>query len=96
MKSNRCCGSATVLRVAQGYAEAWLGSPTAMFDVYVNDKRHLLVVRKGYPIPAADAPDRWRKMRKKVTSVSDEIQLAVQNRGYYKRKVKDLKRSWPT
>jgi hypothetical protein len=63
-----------------------------MFDVYLNDRRDLLVVRRGSPIPVADASGRWRK-RKKVTSVSDDIRLAVQCRGYYKRKLKDFKKS---
>jgi hypothetical protein len=63
-----------------------------MFDVYLNDRRDLLVVRKGFPLPVADASGRWRK-RKKVVSVSDEIRRAVQSRGYYMRKLKDLKRS---
>ncbi|WP_024519098.1 hypothetical protein [Bradyrhizobium sp. Tv2a-2] len=61
-----------------------------MFDVYLNDRRDLLVVRKGFPIPVAGASGRWRK-RKKVVSVSDDIRLAVQSRGYYMRKLKDLK-----
>jgi hypothetical protein len=61
-----------------------------MFDVYLNDRRDLLVVRKGIPISVAGASGRWRK-RKKVVSVSDDIRLAVQSRGYYMRKLKDLK-----
>ncbi len=64
-----------------------------MFDVYLNDRRDLLVVRRGFPIPAADASGRWRKRKRKVVSVSDEIRLAVQSRGYYMRKLRDLKKS---
>lgn len=62
-----------------------------MFDVYLNDRRDLLVVRKGTPVPAPNFSGRWRK-RKKVASVSDEIRLAVQRHGYYMRKLKDLKK----
>lgn len=62
-----------------------------MFDVYLSDRRDLLVVRKGFPLPVADASGKWRKRKRKVISVSDEIRLAVQSRGYYKRKLKDLK-----
>ena len=60
-----------------------------MFDVYLNTKRDLLVVRNGLPIP--DASGRWRKM-KKVASVSDDIKLAVQRQGYYMRKLTDFKK----
>ncbi len=63
-----------------------------MFDVYINDRRDLLVLRKGFPLPSIGPSDRWRK-RKRATSVSEEIRLAVQDRGYYRRKVKDLKRT---
>jgi hypothetical protein len=69
----------------------WAGG-RRMFDVYLNDRRDLLVVRRGSAIPVADASGRWRK-RKKVASVSDAIRLAVQSRGYYVRKLKDLKKS---
>ncbi len=61
-----------------------------MFDVYLSDRRHLLVVRKGLPIPVANASGRWRKAKKKAVSVSDEIRLAVQRHGYYMRRVRDL------
>ncbi len=57
-----------------------------MFDVYLNRRRDLLVVRKGFPIPIAAG--RWRKRKKKVLSVSPEIGLAVQSQGYYIRKLK--------
>ena len=49
---------------------------TAMFDVYLSDRRVLLVVRKGFSIPLDDASSRWRKSKKRVISVSDEISLA--------------------
>lgn len=62
-----------------------------MFDVYLNDKRDLLVVRKGFPIPLSKPLSRWRKKRK-VVSVSDHIGRAVQNQGYYIRKLKEFKK----
>jgi hypothetical protein len=62
-----------------------------MFDVYLNDKRDLLVVRNGLPIPLSDASGRWRK-KKKVVSVSEDIKLAVQTQGYYRRKLTDFKK----
>lgn len=62
-----------------------------MFDIYLNDRRDLLVVRKGFPIPAA--PGKWRKKKERVVSVSDEIRVAVESQGYYMRKLKDLKAS---
>ena len=62
-----------------------------MFDVYLNTKRDLLVVRNGWPIPLPDASSRWRK-KKKVASVSEDIKLAVQRQGYYMRKLMDFKK----
>lgn len=62
-----------------------------MFDVYVNDKRDLLVVRKGFPIPHSEAPIRWRK-KKRAAIVSEEIKRAVQKQGYYRRKL-NIKRA---
>ena len=61
-----------------------------MFDVYLSNRRDLLVVRKGFLIPLADKPTKWRKRKKKVVSVSDEIRQAVATQGYYMRKVRDL------
>ena len=57
-----------------------------MFDVYLNDKRDLLVVRKGVPIPHSEAPIRWRK-KKRAAVVSEEIKRAIQKQGYYLRKL---------
>ena len=62
-----------------------------MFDVYLNNRRDLLVVRKGLPIPLGRAPGKWRKSKKKVVKVSDEIRSAVQRQGYYVRKLSDLR-----
>ena len=62
-----------------------------MFDVYLNDRRDLLIVRNGSPIPLADRTGRWRK-KKKTVSVSGEIKLAVQRQGYYMRKLKDFRK----
>ena len=74
----------------RNYAEFGWGA-AAMFDVYLNDRRDLLVVRKGLPIPPADVSGRWRK-KKRAVSVSEEISRAVQRQGYYKRKIKSLTR----
>jgi hypothetical protein len=65
------------------------GGAGAMFDVYLNDRGDLLVVRKGLTLSLlGDGSARWRK-KKRVVSVSDEICRAVQNQGYYIRKRKD-------
>jgi hypothetical protein len=61
-----------------------------MFDVYLNDRRDLLVVRRGFPIPVGDASGRWRKRKRRVASVSEAIRRAVQRQGYYMRKVGDF------
>ena len=63
-----------------------------MFDVYLSDRRDLLVVRKGFAIPLGDASGRWRKSKKRVASVSAEIELAVEKQGYYMRRRTDLKK----
>ena len=63
-----------------------------MFDVYLNDKRDLLVVRRGSSLPAC-ASGRWRKKKKRVLSVSDEIRSAVQSQGYYMRRVSGSKKN---
>ena len=59
-----------------------------MFDVYLNDRRDLLVVRKGFRLPTEDASGRWRK-KKKIGRVSEEIRRAVLEHGYYLRKLKE-------
>jgi hypothetical protein len=58
---------------------------------YLNDRRDLLVVRRGLPIPPfGPGSGRWRK-KKGAVSVSDEIHRAVQKNGYYVRKLKQMK-----
>ena len=64
-----------------------------MFDVYLNGRRDLLVVRRGGPVPSSDASGRWRKRKRRVASVSEEIMRAVQRQGYYMRKQSDLRKS---
>ena len=59
-------------------------------DVYLNTKRDLLVVKKGYPMPPVAAQGKWRKSKKRVIKVSDEISSALQRQGYYMRKLRDL------
>ncbi|WGD55265.1 hypothetical protein QA641_16135 [Bradyrhizobium sp. CB1650] len=61
-----------------------------MFDVYLSDKHDLLVVRKGFPIPLVGTSGRWRKRKKKVLKVSDEIKSTVQRQGYYMRKLREI------
>ena len=58
-------------------------------DVYLNTKRDLLIVKKGFPVPVA-AQGKWRKSKKRVIKVSDEISSALQRQGYYMRKLRDL------
>ena len=61
-----------------------------MFEVYLSDKHHLLVIEKGFPLPAILGPRKWRKSKKKVIRVSAEIQLALQRQGYYLRKLSEI------
>ena len=65
-----------------------------MFVVYLNNRRDLLVVRNGLPIPVTEASARWRKRKRgRLTSVSEEIRVAVQKQGYYMRRLGGLKKS---
>ena len=64
-----------------------------MFDVYLNGRRDLLVVPRGFPVPPSDASGRWRKRKRRVASVSEEIRRAVQRQGYYIRKVGDFRKN---
>jgi hypothetical protein len=65
-----------------------------MFDIYLSDKRaHLLVVRKGGVIPLGGTSARWRKKKRTVVTVSDEIRLAVQRDGYYSRRLGEIRKA---
>ncbi|MCA6100618.1 hypothetical protein [Bradyrhizobium australafricanum] len=64
-----------------------------MVEVYFNVRRDLLVVKKGLPVPAVSAQGKWRKSKKRVVRVSEEIRQAVQSHGYYMRKLSDLKKN---
>jgi hypothetical protein len=59
-----------------------------MFDVYFNHKRDLLVVGKGTARPVLGSPNNWRKSKKRVVKVSDEIKSAVEKQGYYVRRLR--------
>ncbi|WP_271590750.1 hypothetical protein [Bradyrhizobium sp. CCBAU 53415] len=63
-----------------------------MFDVYRNHKRDLLVLSSGSPVPVLYSVHKWRRSRKRVLKVSDEIRSAVHGQGYY---VRSLVRSSP-
>ncbi|MCG2631050.1 hypothetical protein L6654_30910 [Bradyrhizobium sp. WYCCWR 13023] len=56
-----------------------------MFDVYRNGASHLLVLKVGSPIPPACSGKRWRKSRRRILKVSDEIKCVIQRQGYYVR-----------
>ncbi|MET4118239.1 hypothetical protein ABIB90_008051 [Bradyrhizobium sp. JR4.1] len=62
-----------------------------MFDVYRNDKRGLLVLSTGSAVPAVYSAHTWRKSRKRVLKVSNEIKSAVQAQGYYIRSLRATK-----
>ena len=59
-------------------------------DVYLSTRRDLLVVKKGSPIPRVAVPGSWRKSKKRVVKVSEEIRSAIQAHGYYMRNLRDL------
>ena len=58
-------------------------------DVYLSTRRDLLVVKKRILRSlAVAAPGSWRKSKKRVVKVSDEIRSALQAQGYYMRKLR--------
>ena len=63
-----------------------------MVEVYFNVRRDLLVVRKEFPVPGIGVEGKWRKSKKRVIRLSEEIRQAVQSQGYYIRRLSDLKR----
>ncbi|MFQ3458486.1 hypothetical protein GPL21_05790 [Bradyrhizobium pachyrhizi] len=64
-----------------------------MVEVYSNVRRDLLVVKKGFPVPDIGVEGKWRKSKKRVIRVSEEIRQVVQSQGYYMRKLSDLKKN---
>jgi len=62
-----------------------------VFDVYRKGTRDLLVLKSGSPLPAAYSGKRWRKSRRRILKVSDEIKSAVQREGYYVRSSRPTK-----
>ncbi|MGY4573391.1 hypothetical protein GPL21_41300 [Bradyrhizobium pachyrhizi] len=62
-----------------------------MVEVYFNVRRDLLVVKKGFSFPGVSAQGKWRKSRKRIIKVSEEIRQAVQSQGYYIRKLSHLR-----
>ncbi|MGY2930809.1 hypothetical protein ACVWZV_009534 [Bradyrhizobium sp. GM5.1] len=62
-----------------------------VFDVYRNDKRDLLVLSTGSGVPVLYSAHKWRKSRKRVLKVSDEIKSAVRAQGYYLRSLRAAK-----
>ncbi|WP_271593305.1 hypothetical protein [Bradyrhizobium sp. CCBAU 65884] len=63
-----------------------------MFDVYRNGKRDLLVLSTGSAIPGAFSTNRWRKSRRRILKVSEEIRSTVQRQGYYVRSLRVTKK----
>ncbi|WP_141934491.1 hypothetical protein [Bradyrhizobium sp. UNPA324] len=58
-----------------------------MFDVYISEKRELLVVSCGSKPSVAGQPAKWRKSKKRIKSVSTEIRSAIESRGFYLRRL---------
>ena len=55
-----------------------------MFDVYLNNRRDLLVVRNGLPIPVTEASGRWRKRKSgRLARISHSVEA---HRGANQRK----------
>jgi hypothetical protein len=83
-----CCIRATL--PCPGSDKLHSSTGLSMFDVYLNGKRDLLVVKGGSPIHLTGTSGRWKRKRR-VVSVSDEIRSAVESQGYYRRKLSGAK-----
>lgn len=64
-----------------------------MFDVYLDNRRNLLVLKKGAAIPPGSSSGTWRKCKKRAVAVSDEIKSAIHAQGYYLRKASEMKKA---
>jgi hypothetical protein len=62
-----------------------------VFDVYLDKRRNLLVLKKGAPIPPAWSSGTWRKCNRRAVAVSDEIEFTIRTQGYYLRKPGEMK-----
>lgn len=62
------------------------------FDVYFSEKRDLIVVSRGAPLPPLGLARKWRKSPRRAIRVSKEIEAAVAKQGYYMRRVGNLPR----
>ena len=83
-----CCHSVThALLTSDKFRRFW---EVSHMDVYLNSRRDLLVVKKGCPMPPVASLGKWRKSKKRVFKVSDEIRSSLQRQGYYMRKLRDL------
>ena len=51
--------------------------------MYRNGKRDLLVLSTGSAVPVLYSAHKWRKSRKRVLKVSDEIKSTVRAQGHY-------------
>ncbi|MDA9497811.1 hypothetical protein XI05_10065 [Bradyrhizobium sp. CCBAU 11357] len=57
-----------------------------MFNIYLNQRHDLLVVPRGFGIPAG-LDGNWKIKKRAVRSVSDVIRQDVQQRGYHRRRL---------
>lgn len=64
-----------------------------MFDVYHNGKRDFLVISNGSLLPQRYSSKKWRKSRRRVHKVSDEIKKTVQRQGYYLRSLRKTEKT---
>ena len=84
----RCCVWVTHASLSSANVHRFLGDKH--MDIYLSTRRDLLVVKKGCPMPLVASPGKWRKSKKRVFKVSDEIRSALERQGYYMRKLRDL------
>lgn len=63
-----------------------------VFNVYRNGNRDLVVLSTGSAIPGPYSANTWRKSRRRILKVSDEIRSTVQRQGYYVRSLRVTKK----
>jgi hypothetical protein len=61
---------------------------THTYDAYLNGRNELPVVPSGLSIPS-ELAGTWRKKKRSVRSVSDQIKFDIDRRGYHCRRLID-------
>ena len=70
----------------------WLGGLLHVRHIFKRQAKSSVGRTEGGVIPLGGTSARWRKKKRTVVTVSDEIRLAVQRDGYYRRRLREIKK----